>query len=80
MTNTFALSLRAESFDDPDGVRTGVAQTASEVTATPELRLTPRFLVRGDVRVDRSTRRVFETSGGFTKTQPTVLIQAIHAF
>jgi hypothetical protein len=80
ITNTFALSLRGESFDDGDGVRTGVAQTVSEFTATPELRLTPRFLLRGDVRVDRSSRPVFETSSGFVKTQPTVMIEAIHAF
>jgi hypothetical protein len=80
MTGGFTLSLRGESFDDPDGVRTGVAQTVGELTATPELRLTPHFLVRGDVRVDRSNRRVFETSGGFIRTQPTVLIEAIHAF
>ncbi len=80
ITDAFALSLRGESFDDPDGVRTGAAQTVGEFTATPELRLTPHFLVRGDVRVDRSTRRVFEKPGGFIKTQPTVMIEAIHAF
>lgn len=80
VTGAFTLSLRAESFDDPDGVRTGVAQTVGELTATPELRLTPHFLVRADIRVDRSDRQVFETSGGFTTTQPTVMIEAIHAF
>jgi hypothetical protein len=80
ITDVFALSLRGESFDDSDGVRTGVAQTVSEFTATPELRVTPHFLVRGDVRVDRSNRGVFEKSAGFAKTQPTVMIEAIHAF
>ena len=80
ITDAFALSLRGESFDDPDGMRTGAAQTVGELTATPELRLTPHFRVRGDVRVDRSNRRVFETSGGFTRTQPTLMIEAIHAF
>src|SRR6266850_774367 len=80
VTSTFAFSLRGESFDDRDGARTGVVQTIGELTATPELRLTPHFLVRGDVRVDRSDQRVFEKPGGFVKTQPTVMIEVIHAF
>ena len=80
VTSTFAFSLRGESFDDRDGARTGVVQTIGELTATPELRLTPHFLVRGDVRVDRSDQSVFEKPGGFVKTQPTVMIEVIHAF
>jgi hypothetical protein len=80
MTKTAAFSLRAETFDDTDGARTGTAQTVSEFTATPELRLTPQFLVRSDLRVDRSTLSAFETTDSFTRSQPTVMLEAIYAF
>ncbi len=80
VTAPFALSLRAESFDDRDGARTGTAQSLAGFTATPELRLTPRLVVRGDFRVDRSNRRVFEKAVGFAHDQPTVLIEALYGF
>jgi hypothetical protein len=79
-TRALALSLRVESFEDRAGVRTGVVQTLSEFTATPEYRFTPHLLVRGDVRVDRSDRPVFEKSQALTKTQPTVLLNACYSF
>src|SRR5205814_6326528 len=60
VTSAFALVVRGESFDDRDGARTGIAQTLSEFTATPELRLTERLVVRADARLDRSNHHVFE--------------------
>ena len=39
----FALALRAEHFDDADGVRTGVVQELREVTLTPEVRVGPHL-------------------------------------
>lgn len=80
VTEAFALSLRGEYFDDSDGLRTGVGQVLREFTATPELRLTPRLLLRGDARADRSSQPVFEKSQGFAKTQPTVLVSALYTF
>ena len=80
MTPTFALTARAETFNDRDGARTGTAQTLSEFTLTPELRLTPRLLVRGDARVDRSNHDVFEEPQGYAKSQPTVNFGVIYAF
>jgi putative OmpL-like beta-barrel porin-2 len=78
-TPNFALSARGESFED-SGIRTGIDQTLQEVTLTPELRLTPSLLLRGDVRVDHSDRMVFEKRNGFVQTQPTVLLDAIYSF
>jgi len=79
-SSSFALSARAETFNDPNGVRTGIGQTLSEFTLTPELRVTPHLLIRGDARIDRSTRPVFEKPAEFVKTQPTALIEAIYSF
>ena len=80
VTPAFALTARGESFDDLDGVRTGVGQTLQEVTLTPELRLTPHLVLRGDARLDHSNRSVFEKSLGFTHSQPTVLLNALYSF
>ena len=77
----FALSVRAEHFEDLDGVRTGFAQKLNEFTVTPEKRLTPHLLVRADLRLDRSNLEVFEKdSGAFSKHQTTVLIGSIYSF
>ena len=80
LTESFAIAVRAERFDDMDGVRTGVTQKLSEWTVTPELRLTPHILLRGDVRVDRSDQPVFEKPTGPVKTQPTAMVEALYSF
>jgi len=77
---SFALIARGESFDDPDGARTGNAQRLTEFTITPELRLTPHLLVRADVRFDRSDGSVFEKGDGLARSQQTVLFDAIYSF
>jgi hypothetical protein len=76
----FALSVRAETFVDRDGARTGTAQTLSEITLTPEVRLGTSCVVRGDLRLDVSDRAVFEGASGFRKTQPTVSVNALYHF
>jgi Putative beta-barrel porin-2, OmpL-like. bbp2 len=76
----FALNLRAERFEDRDGTRTGIAQTLSEITVTPELKLGASCIVRGDLRVDTSDRAVFEGRNGMLKTQPTVSANALYHF
>jgi hypothetical protein len=76
-----ALCVRGESFADPDGVRTGTSQFLSEITVTPELRVSPRIVLRVDGRIDQSNRRVFEKAGGlFVDHQSTVLVNALYAF
>jgi hypothetical protein len=80
LSPSFALVLRAEVFDDPDGARTGTPQTLSELTLTPEVKLAPGLVVRADLRLDRSSRDVFEKETGLTGTQPTVLLNALYFF
>lgn len=75
-----ALSVRVESFNDADGARTGVGQSLSEITLTPEARLSPSLVLRGDLRVDRSNRSVFEKPDGVSDQQTTVLIGAVYGF
>lgn len=81
VTDHFAFILRGEYFADPDGARTAVPQYLKEVTLTPEWKVNSHFLLRADLRVDRSNRDVFEKKGGETsKTQPTVALNAIYMF
>ena len=81
LTARTALSLRGEVFDDPQGARTGYAQTLSEFTLTPEFRPRPSFIVRGDLRFDRSNRAVFERNdGSLGTTQFTVSLNALVVF
>lgn len=75
-----ALSLRAEFFNDRNGARTGTAQRLTEFTVTPEARLTPRLLVRADLRLDHSNHKVFERRSDATDSQPTVLLDLIYSF
>jgi hypothetical protein len=78
----FSLALRAETFNDPDGARTGTAQRLFGLTLTPTAALGPSFVVRADLRVDVSDTEVFEDEDGlFTrKRQPTLLLNALYAF
>lgn len=80
LTGTFSLILRGEFFDDRDGARTGVAQKLKAVTLTPELKVSPHFVVRADLRVDWSDRDVFEKKEGFASSQPTGLLNLIYTF
>jgi len=75
-----ALSLRIERFEDRDGARTGTAQTLSEITLTPEAKLGPSGILRGDLRLDVSDRAVFESRSGPRQTQPTVSVNALYHF
>jgi hypothetical protein len=69
----FALALRGETFRDEGGTRlgTGVPTTAGEGTLTPTYKLTDRFLVRGDLRVDAANKAVFQRDGAPRKRQAT---------
>lgn len=80
LSDTFALILRGEFFNDRDGARTGVAQKLKEVTLSPELKISPHFVVRADLRVDWSDQDVFEKKEGFTSSQLTGLLNVIYAF
>jgi hypothetical protein len=80
LTDTFALILRGELFNDRDGARTGVAQKLKAVTLTPEFKVSSHFVVRADLRVDWSNQDSFEKKEGFTSSQPTGLLNVIYLF
>jgi len=82
LSSSFALCLRGEYFDDRDGTRTGVAQKLKEVTLTPEYKVSPHLVLRGDLRVDVSDQAVYEdASGALTKKrQPTVSLNVLYLF
>jgi hypothetical protein len=77
VTPGFALAARGEVFDDPDGVRTGTAQTLIEGTLSPSLKLGDNLVMRGDLRVDRSDQQSFMTSDATSSHQVTVAVNAI---
>lgn len=79
-TDRFALATRGEAFRDLDGTRTGIPQTLSSLTLTPELQVAPRITLRADLRADRSDRHVFPSDSGARETQMTVLVNAIATF
>ncbi|MGH7740650.1 MAG: porin [Candidatus Eiseniibacteriota bacterium] len=79
-SSAFALIVRGETFDDGDGVRTGLSQTLSEFTLTPEWHVTPSFIVRADLRTDRSNRNAFPSDSGDQDSQTTVLLNALVTF
>jgi hypothetical protein len=65
LCDAFSLSLRAEQFDDADGVRTGGVQKLTEITVTPEYRPTDNLVFRAEFRMDRSDKEVFEDGDSF---------------
>jgi hypothetical protein len=79
-SDTFSLAVRAESFDDKDGLRTGTAQTLTEVTVTPEVRLAGGLIVRPEYRHDSSDKLSFDmVNGAFTKkSQDTIALGVMY--
>ncbi len=80
ISDKFAFILRAEVFDDPQGVRTGTPQTLHGYTLTPEWKPTAHFVLRGDLRNDRSTAYVFDHDGARWGSQLTASINALYSF
>jgi hypothetical protein len=79
-SDSIALTLRGELFNDRDGARTGVAQKLKGITLTPELKASSHFLIRADLRIDWSDQDVFEKREGLTASQPTGLLNVIYLF
>jgi hypothetical protein len=74
LSNTASLALRAEYFDDGDGVRTGTAQELKSVTLTPSCKLGEHTILRGDLRQDWSDQDVFEEGSKFSGDQFTISV------
>ena len=95
-TQKFSLAFRGEVFNDGGGTRTGVNQTLQGYTFTPEYdmaaklsdlgswlrKLDGKFVIRGDIRLDHSSKDVFLTDSPqvFVPHQFTVAINLIYLF
>ncbi len=73
---TYSLSVRGETFSDPDGARTGTPQELTEFTLTPEIRLAGGLIVRPEYRHDSSNKESFDNNT--KKTQDTFAIAAMY--
>jgi hypothetical protein len=80
ITSELSACIRAEVFDDLDGVRTQQPQTIRELTITPSWKPNSHFVLRGDWRFDHSSALVFDHAGGFAQDQTTVSINALLLF
>jgi hypothetical protein len=76
INDTYSISVRGESFDDKDGVRTGTKQRLSEVTVTPEIRLANGIILRPEYRHDSSNKESFDN--GKKKSQDTIALGAMY--
>lgn len=60
-TDWFSTTIRAECFDNKDGVRTGIAQKVKEITITPEFKIVKNLLLRPEYRHDWSNKDGFDS-------------------
>ncbi|MDX1252479.1 MAG: porin [Gammaproteobacteria bacterium] len=75
------VALRAETFDDKDGYRTGVVQKWDEATLTLAHMPSESVELRAEVRADKSDKKSFlKSDGTATDTQNSVALQAIYKF
>ena len=80
-SDQWRMALRAETFDDKHGYRTGVVQTWDEATLTLAYMPTVNVELRGEARVDKSDKQSFLQSDGTAEdTQNSVGLQAIYKF
>ncbi len=74
---------RAETINDKDGIVTGVNGTSNhlrEATATINFQATPSLKLSTEVRQDRSDLAIYAKSGGPSKSQTSLELQAVYAF
>jgi len=60
-SDLFSAAVRAEYFDDRDGVRTGIEQAVKEITITPEFRVAKNLIIRPEYRHDWSDEEAFDS-------------------
>jgi len=77
-SDLFSATARAEYFKDDDGARTLIAQTAKEVTITPEFRIAKNLIVRPEYRHDWSDKEVFDS--GSEKSQDTIALGVMYTW
>lgn len=87
VNDELSLNLRAEVFDDPDGVRTGFQEpgfgpgvTAWEVTPTVAYQIIQGLLWRAEYRHDETDKRFFEKDNHMIRGQDTIATELIYSF
>src|SRR4030042_6992524 len=81
-TDWFSTTIRAEYFDDRDGVRTGIAQKLKEITITPEFRIVKNLLLRPEYRHDWSHKDGFDSQhrAFVKKSQDTIALSIMYTW
>ena len=79
-TSKLALAVRAETFHDEGGTRLGVPATVGEFTFTPTYKVGDRFVLRSDLRFDRSNTAVFAKNSGVSDKQTTISTNIIFVY
>jgi hypothetical protein len=74
----FSTAVRAEYFDDKDGIRTGTPQKLKEITLTPEFRVAKAVIVRPEYRHDWSDKDTFNS--GTDKSQDTIALGVMYTW
>lgn len=77
-SDLFSSTIRAEYFDDKDGLRTGTAQKLKEITITPEFRVAKSIIVRPEYRHDWSDQQTFDS--GSRKNQDTIALGVMYTW
>jgi len=76
INDTYSMTVRAESFRDPEKFRTTTASHVKEVTFTPEIRLAGGIILRPEYRHDWSDEVVFDNNT--KKSQDTIALGAMY--
>ena len=79
LSKDFSFAMRGEQFEDNDGVRTGISQKLRELTLTPEFRPAGNFIIRGDLRLDKSDQNVFQNESTWKDTQMTLALNILYS-
>ena len=81
-TEFFSACIRAEYFDDRDGVRTGIVQQLKEITITNEFKIMKDLLVRPEYRHDWSDQNAFDSAHNTrdTKSQDTIALGVMYTW
>ncbi|MFQ5667973.1 MAG: outer membrane beta-barrel protein [Candidatus Binatia bacterium] len=86
-TDRLELALRAELFDDPDGIRTGFQESGHgpgatfwEITPTVTFRITDQLVWRNEYRHDESDKRFFPREDTFVRGQDTIATELVYTF
>ena len=81
-TGFLSTAIRAEYFNDLNGVRTGIAQELKEMTLSPEFKVAKNLLVRPEYRHDWSDQKGFDSHKQTfnQKTQDTIALGVMYTW